>query len=63
MRLIAQPGEQTLRCSFCGQSEREVRKLVVGPRVSICSDCVDICNEIIADELELEGAAANPPPS
>jgi ATP-dependent Clp protease ATP-binding subunit ClpX len=63
LRLIAQQTEHTLRCSFCGQSEKEVKKLVAGPRVSICNDCVDICNEIIADELELREAAAKPPPS
>jgi ATP-dependent Clp protease ATP-binding subunit ClpX len=62
LRLIAQRTKLPLRCSFCGQSEKEVKKLVVGPQVSICNDCVDICNEIIADELELEEAAAKPPP-
>jgi ATP-dependent Clp protease ATP-binding subunit ClpX len=63
LRLIAQRTQSPLRCSFCGQSEKEVKKLVVGPQVSICNDCVDICNEIIADELELREAAAKPPPS
>ena len=38
-----------LRCSFCGKSQREVEQLVNGPNVRICNDCVDICNEIIAD--------------
>lgn len=41
-----------LYCSFCGKSQHEVRKLIAGPSVFICDECVDLCNEIIKDELE-----------
>jgi len=44
----------TLRCSFCGKSQREVRKLIAGPTVYICDECIELCNEIIADETERE---------
>jgi ATP-dependent Clp protease ATP-binding subunit ClpX len=39
--------EDTVHCSFCGKSQNEVRKLIAGPRVYICNECIDICNEII----------------
>ena len=45
-------GKSTLYCSFCGKSQHEVRKLIAGPSVFICDECVDLCNEIISDELE-----------
>lgn len=41
-----------LYCSFCGKSQHEVRKLIAGPSVFICDDCVDLCNEIIREEAE-----------
>jgi len=41
-----------LYCSFCGKNQHEVRKLIAGPAVFICNDCVDLCNDIIRDELE-----------
>ncbi len=44
----------TPRCSFCGKSQREVRKLIAGPTVYICDECIELCNEIIADEAERE---------
>jgi len=47
-------GSTTLRCSFCGKSQREVRKLIAGPTVYICDECIELCNEIIADEVERE---------
>ena len=40
-----------LRCSFCGKSQEEVRKLIAGPDVYICDECIDLCNEIIIEEL------------
>jgi len=40
----------TLRCSFCGKSQDEVRKLIAGPDVHICDECVDLCNDIIFGE-------------
>lgn len=43
--------EPTLKCSFCGRGQEEVRKLIAGPTVYICDECVELCNEIIADEL------------
>jgi len=41
-----------LRCSFCGKSQKEVRKLIAGPGVYICDECVGLCGEIITDEME-----------
>jgi len=41
-----------LHCSFCGKNQNEVNKLIAGPSVFICDECVDLCNEIISDELE-----------
>lgn len=43
-----------LKCSFCGKSQREVKKLIAGPTVFICNECVELCNEIISEELERE---------
>ena len=39
-----------LCCSFCGKSQREVKKLIAGPTVYICDECIDLCNDIIAEE-------------
>jgi hypothetical protein len=44
-----------LRCSFCNKDQNDVRKLIAGPTVFICDDCVEICNEIIADDNRFEG--------
>ena len=44
--------EGRLKCSFCGKTQDQVRKLIAGPGVYICEQCVDLCNEIIEDELE-----------
>ena len=41
-----------LICSFCGKNQEEVRKLVAGPSVYICDECVDLCNDILTEELE-----------
>ena len=43
-------GDETLRCSFCNKSQREVKKLIAGPTVFICDECVDICLDIIAED-------------
>ena len=43
-----------LRCSFCGKSQREVRKLIAGPSVYVCDECVELCNDIITEEYERE---------
>ncbi|MFM1906700.1 MAG: hypothetical protein RLZZ591_377 [Pseudomonadota bacterium] len=51
-------GEKTLYCSFCGKSQHEVKKLIAGPSVFICDECIDLCNDIIRDELPQSGAAS-----
>ncbi len=47
-----------LYCSFCGKSQHEVRKLIAGPSVYICDECVELCNDIIREELEEKNATA-----
>jgi len=47
----------TLFCSFCGKSQEEVKKLIAGPAVYICDECVALCNDIMAEEVEKEEAA------
>ena len=47
-------GDEVLRCSFCNKSQREVKKLIAGPTVFICDECVDICLDIIAEDRMLE---------
>ena len=46
--------DKLLYCSFCGKSQHEVRKLIAGPSVYVCDECVELCNDIIRDELEEE---------
>jgi ATP-dependent Clp protease ATP-binding subunit ClpX len=53
--------DDTLRCSFCGKSQNEVKKLIAGPTVYICNECIDICNEIITDDQNAESVATRPP--
>jgi ATP-dependent Clp protease ATP-binding subunit ClpX len=59
--------EKTLYCSFCGKSQHEVKKLIAGPSVFVCDECIDLCNEIIRDELpastESVGKSDLPTPS
>jgi len=45
---------QTLSCSFCGKSQKEVKKLIAGPTVYICDECIGLCNDIIAEEIDRE---------
>ena len=52
-------GEKVLYCSFCGKSQHEVKKLIAGPSVFICDECIELCNDIIRDEIPTEGAAAS----
>src|SRR5216110_3153627 len=47
-------GNGTLKCSFCGKSQNDVRKLIAGPTVYICDECIELCNDIIAEEWEEE---------
>ncbi|NJM53179.1 MAG: ATP-dependent Clp protease ATP-binding subunit ClpX [Blastocatellia bacterium] len=53
--------EEILRCSFCGKSQNEVKKLIAGPSVYICNECIDICNEIINDDERNEAASGGAP--
>ncbi|MEE8299206.1 MAG: ATP-dependent Clp protease ATP-binding subunit ClpX [Thermodesulfobacteriota bacterium] len=55
--------EGKLYCSFCGKSQKEVRKLIAGPTVYICNECIELCNEIIADEDAKEGVLKKRHPS
>jgi ATP-dependent Clp protease ATP-binding subunit ClpX len=56
-----------LTCSFCGKSQKEVKKLIAGPTVYICDECIGLCNDIIAEEIEKEeqtyGGEAIPKPA
>ncbi len=45
---------ETLSCTFCGKSQKEVKKLIAGPTVYICDECIGLCNDIIAEEVERE---------
>ena len=53
-------GGDLLKCSFCGKSQKQVKKLIAGPGVYICDECIDLCNEIIASRgITPELAAAS----
>ncbi|HZV55256.1 MAG TPA: ATP-dependent Clp protease ATP-binding subunit ClpX [Rhodocyclaceae bacterium] len=58
-------GEKLLYCSFCGKSQHEVKKLIAGPSVFICDECIELCNDIIRDETaaETEGKASRDLPT
>ena len=49
----------TLVCSFCGKNQDQVRKLIAGPTVFICDECIDLCNDIIEEELDEIGDSAD----
>jgi ATP-dependent Clp protease ATP-binding subunit ClpX len=51
-------GEKVLYCSFCGKSQHEVKKLIAGPSVFICDECIELCNDIIRDEVPADSPAA-----
>ena len=54
-------GEKLLYCSFCGKSQHEVKKLIAGPSVFICDECIDLCNDIIRDEAaSIESVGGTP---
>jgi ATP-dependent Clp protease ATP-binding subunit ClpX len=61
------PSAANLTCSFCGKSQKEVKKLIAGPTVYICDECIGLCNDIIAEEIEKEeqtyGSDAIPKPA
>ncbi len=50
MARIGETGGDLLKCSFCGKSQKQVKKLIAGPAVYICDECIDLCNEIIEEE-------------
>ena len=51
--------DAVLLCAFCGKSLREVRRLIAGPKVHICDECIDLCNDVIEEEqAALEGSPA-----
>lgn len=52
--------EKVLYCSFCGKSQHEVKKLIAGPSVFICDECIELCNDIIRDEIPVEGIEQKP---
>ena len=51
-KLSGSDSKSTLYCSFCGKSQHEVRKLIAGPTVFICDECVELCNDIIREETK-----------
>ena len=51
-------GDRLLYCSFCGKSQHEVRKLIAGPSVFICDECVELCNDIIREEIQEKSSGA-----
>src|ERR1700709_457305 len=57
----------SLTCSFCGKAQKEVKKLIAGPTVSIGDECIGLCNDIIAEEIEKEdtsyGSSSIPKPA
>lgn len=58
---MAKKSENKLHCSFCGKSQDEVKKLIAGPTVYICNECVDLCNEILAEEMETDKSMSSHP--
>lgn len=54
----ASGNEKLLYCSFCGKSQHEVKKLIAGPSVYVCDECVELCNDIIREEMEEESSSA-----
>ena len=52
--------EKLLYCSFCGKSQHEVKKLIAGPSVFICDECIDLCNDIIRDEASIAELGKEP---
>ena len=53
-------GEKVLYCSFCGKSQHEVKKLIAGPSVFICDECIELCNDIIRDEVPADAPGGKP---
>ena len=57
MTAMKKDAEDVLHCSFCNKSQNDVKKLIAGPTVFICDECVDVCNEIICDDMTAEGSS------
>ncbi|HEB73495.1 MAG TPA: ATP-dependent Clp protease ATP-binding subunit ClpX [Nitrospirae bacterium] len=57
--MVKKRQDSALRCSFCGKSQEEVKKLIAGPTVYICDECIDLCNEIIMEEWSQEKGASS----
>src|ERR671915_355633 len=58
--MVKKSGEtEVLRCSFCNKDQNDVRKLIAGPTVFICDECVEVCNDIIADDNDAELTKSN----
>jgi ATP-dependent Clp protease ATP-binding subunit ClpX len=55
-------GHGNLQCSFCGKSQKEVKKLIAGPTVYICDECIGLCNDIIAEEVDRDDAVTTGTP-
>src|SRR5215213_9942421 len=47
-------GDKLLHCSFCGKSQHEVRKLIAGPSVFVCDECIALCNDILKEDLQTQ---------
>ena len=52
--MVSKASSDKLSCSFCGKSQDDVKKLIAGPSVYICNECVDLCNDIIEEEIKSE---------
>ena len=57
---MANSNEQPIRCSFCGRRENQASRLIAGPGVNICSDCVSACSDLLREELDLEQGTGKP---
>jgi ATP-dependent Clp protease ATP-binding subunit ClpX len=55
--MLKKDTDDVLRCSFCNKSQNDVKKLIAGPTVFICDECVDVCNEIITDDITAEASS------
>ena len=56
---MARNSDQQIRCSFCGKRENQATKLIAGPGVYICSDCVHACNDLLREEVEMDTGSAS----
>ena len=60
LKHMARNNEQPVRCSFCGKRESQAAKLIAGPGVYICSDCVQACSDLLRDEIEVDSSFHKP---